>query len=212
MRFLPHDDKFFDLMVNQAHLAVDASAQLVVVFGGEFIDHALVHQTADKLGSLELEGAELMRTITFRLHRSFITPIDPEDIQSFATSIDELIDSLEAIAFRSASYELPKPPRRAAELTLLVDKSVKALSSAVEELERSGVKKPAELSGGCRAIRERTREAEALARGAMRDLFREERDPVPLMQQKEIYQFLDAASQACRRAANVLEIIAVKNS
>jgi len=203
MRLLPRDEKFYDLLTGQAQIAVEASRLLAAGLGGG---------GAQKVRDLERKADQAFRQINTRLHRTFITPIDPEDIHQIASGIDEIIDHIEAAAFRLEAYCSDRPPERLADLARLLNGCVEATLGAMQTLERDGVQKPESLTSCCEEINRRESEMEDRVRDAVGELFRTERDPIALIKHKEVYELLESAADCCENVADALEGIAVKNS
>jgi uncharacterized protein Yka (UPF0111/DUF47 family) len=105
MELLPRDEKFFDLLVEQAHIVSSASKLLAKELGtGD--GRPDWSATAKKIRELECKGDEATRNIYRRLHKTFITPIDPEDLHELATLIDDVLDRLDAVAYRFHAFGL----------------------------------------------------------------------------------------------------------
>lgn len=202
MQLLPRDDKFFDLLVEQAGIVRDASRAVADSLGGG---------AAKKVRELEISGDELVRTINRRLHQTFVTPIDAEDIHQLAELIDEVLDHLDAAAYRFDALGLADSGN-VSEVAGMVNGCVEAMFEAVKILQRDGVKKPDELAACCELINRRELETENRVRELLRDLFANEKDPIALIKQKEIYELLESTGDCCEDVADVLEAIAVKNS
>jgi len=168
--------------------------------------------TARKVRDLERKGDEALRQIYRRLHKTFITPIDPEDIHELATGIDEILDHLDAAAYRFEAYGIGRSAERMPEIARMVYECVAATVEALETLAREGVQKPDELTKRCEKINRRELATEERVREVIRDLFANERDPIVLIKWKEVYELLEATADCCENVATVLEGIAVKNS
>jgi uncharacterized protein len=179
MHLLPRDEKFFDLLVQQTRIAFDASRLIADGLGGA--GQPDFRGTAQKVRDLERKGDEAARQICLRLHQTFITPIDPEDVHLLVTRIDEILDHFDAVA-----------------IARMVHACVEATVEAIETLEREGVKKPEELTKRCEEINRRELEAEDRVRAAVRNLFATERDPIALIKRKEIYELLETAADAAK--------------
>jgi predicted phosphate transport protein (TIGR00153 family) len=203
MHLLPRDDKFYDLLTNQARIAVRAASLLAGGLGDD---------VAQQIRDLEREGDQALRQITRRLHKTFITPIDPEDIHQIASGIDEILDHVEAAAFRIEASGLDRPPERMAEIARMLNGCVEATLQAMQILERDGVGKPDELTRQCDEINRIESEIEDRVRAAVRELYAAERDPIVLIKLKDIYELLETAADCCEDVADTLEGIAVKNS
>jgi uncharacterized protein Yka (UPF0111/DUF47 family) len=210
MHLLPQDEKFFDLLVEQAKIVLDAAR--LIAEGLEGSGQADFVGTAQRVRDLERKEEDAARQIYRRLHKTFITPIDPEDIHELATGIDEILDHLDAAAYRCDAYRLPSSPQGMPEIARLVHDCVRTTVQALETLNRDGVKEPDELTKQCEGIYRRELEIEDRVRQAVRNLFATERDAIALIKQKEIYELFESAGDGCKDVADVLEAIAVKNS
>ncbi len=211
MRILPRDETFFDLLVSQAKNVLEASRLLESGLTGS-AGKTEFNATAQQLRDLERKGDAQLRAILYRLHKTFITPIDPEDVHQLASRIDEILDHLDAAAYRIDAYGLDRPPAGLQDIARQVHGCVQATVEALEVLERDGVKKPDLLTTRCEEINRRESETEDSVRAAVRDLFANERDPITLIKHKEICEFLESAADCCEDVAATLETIAVKNS
>ena len=110
------------------------------------------------------------------------------------------------------AYKLESSPEGMLEIARMVHGCVEATVEAMETLEREGLKKPEELTKRCEQINRRELEVEDRVRTAVCNLFANERDPISLIKQKEIYELLETAADRCENVADVVEAIAVKNS
>ena len=211
MRLLPRDEKFFDLLVEQTRIVLEASAVLSQGMAGNSA-RGNSRDIATRVRELERKGDEALHGIHRRLHKTFITPVDPEDIYQLSARIDDIIDHLDAVAYRFAAFELERSAQRMGEVALMVHGCIQSTVEALEALRSDGVEKSEELLKRCEEINQREVETENCVREAVRNLFRTERDPIALMKQKELYELLESTADCCENVADVLEAIAVKNS
>jgi uncharacterized protein Yka (UPF0111/DUF47 family) len=205
MRFLPHDEKFFDLLVEQGRIAFDASKALAEGLGSS-------RTTAARVRELERKGDEQTRLIYRRLHKTFITPIDPEDVHQLASRIDEILDHLDAAAYRFDAFGLEGSPGPIPQIARMVQGCVESTLKALEALQQDGVGKPDNLTTWCEEINQRELETENRVRELVRDLFATESDPITIMKRRDVYELLESTADCCENVADVLEAIAVKNS
>jgi uncharacterized protein len=211
MELLPRDEKFFDLLIEQAQTVFDAS-NLLAAGLGERSSRSDSLGTAQKVRELERKGKAAVRQIYRRLHQTFITPIDPEDVHALASRIEEILDHLDSVAYRLDAFGLEGSEERMSELARMVHRCVEATLEALRVLRREGVKKPDELTKSCEEINRRELETEERVRSLIRELFKTERDPIALIKQKEVYELFESTAHCCEDVADVLEAIAVKNS
>jgi uncharacterized protein Yka (UPF0111/DUF47 family) len=198
----------FELLLEHARIVLDASDTLAECLknGNQ------VGETARRVRDLEHSGHEALRKICCILRRSFITPIDPEDIHYIGSLSEEILDHLEAVAYRIEAYDMERSRQQISEVSGMAHECVQATYSALETLQREGVRKPDELTRKCEEVSRRESAAEERLRAATRELFVNEHDPIQLMKQKEICGLLKATGDCCEDMADVLEAVAVKNS
>jgi uncharacterized protein len=204
MRLLPRQEKFFDSFLDQARLIVEASRLLkeAVKEGNSHLSRAAV-----RIQQLEHEGDEIIHDTFTRLNQTFITPLDPEDIHSIASRLDDVLDGIEDAAYRMVAYRLEPIPPVAIELCTVVHDSARSLEKAFEKLN-----KDEKLLDDCIEVNRLEDYADLLVRRAVAELFEQEKDPIALIKQKEIYEFLEDTTDRCEDVADVLQNVVVKNS
>src|SRR6202050_4029871 len=171
MELLPRDEKFFDLLIEQAKTVLEASRLLADGLGEGAVQPDSLG-TAQKVRDLERKGDEDARQIYRRLHKTFITPIDPEDIHELASRVDEILDHLDSVAYRLEAFGLEGSFERMSELARMVHGCVEATIEALKVLQREGVKKPDELTKWGEEINRRELATENRVREVIRALFR----------------------------------------
>ena len=204
MRLLPHEEKFFALFLKQTAIIAEASRLLV---DGVRAGNARMATAATDINVLEHRGDEIIHETFTRLNQTFITPIDPEDIHSISTSLDNVLDGIEDTAHRLVSYRINPVPENMIALAELVAGCAKELHSAFEALERNGP-----ILTHCIEINRLENEADRLGRSAVADLFNKEKDAVMVIKLKEVYDFFEATVDSCEDVADVLQTVVVKNS
>ena len=107
MRFLPREEKFFELFLQQVKLISEAANLLLQ---GAEAGNAHLEKAADKITVLEGRADSVLHEIFQRLNQTFITPLDPEDIHSLSTHLDDVIDGMEELAHRMVAYCLEPIP------------------------------------------------------------------------------------------------------
>lgn len=156
---------------------------------------------------LEQQGDEMIHQIFEKLRATFITPIDPEDIQTLATGLDDILDSIEDVTFRVGAYRLDPIPADAVLLGEMINGCCKALEQAVWSLRD---RKP--VIDHLIEVNRLENEADQVERSLVRDLFSTETDAIALIKYKEIYELLEATTDRCEDVADILQNVAVKNS
>lgn len=204
MRFLPREEKFFHYFRQQVAVIREAVSALQTAFHQPSPDFGAV---AEKLAELEHKGDTVLHDVFDKLNQTFITPIDPEDIQALASLLDEVLDYIEDAGFRIAAFEIPEITPELQELVRVLADCGAAMDQAIDALEHQ---RP--LIQHCIEINRLESEADQLERRAVSALFRNEKDPIRLLKYKEIYETLERATDACEDVADRLQNVVVKNS
>jgi len=204
MNLLPRDDKFFQYFQQQVRLISQAADLLVE---GAAAGNAHLANAAHQIHALEEEADGVLHDIYTRLNSTFITPLDPEDIQSLSSHLDDVIDGIEDAVHRMLDYHIDPLPGTAIELCRIVQSCCLILQKAFDALAKG---KPfIEHSIEINRLEEA---ADQLGRAAVRQLFEEEQDPIRVMKLKEIYEFLEQTTDYCEDVADALQNVQVKNS
>jgi predicted phosphate transport protein (TIGR00153 family) len=204
MNLLPKDENFFYLFERHAKILGRASKLLV---SGLNDGYDGVCRIEEDMSMIEDEGDRVVHDIFAQLRSTFITPFDPEDIQSLATSLDDVLDGIEDVTFRIVAYRLKPIP---AAVLLLAEKVSRCCSILAEALGALHKKKP--VLNFCIEINRLENEADKLERNLIAELFRNEKDPIELIRKKEIYELLEATTDRCEDVADVIQNVSVKNN
>jgi uncharacterized protein len=202
-RLIPKEERFYDDFVTLAEEIRRGASILEEMLAPE---HPLWDK-ADEIKEVEHKCDFLTHEIIQRLHRTFVTPLDREDIHSLARSLDDVMDAIDATAAIVRLYQITVVRTEARELARIIMGSADQIVKALKALERRrGVAEPAV------EINRLENEADRMHQIAVRRLFEEERDPVQIMKWKEILDFLEDATDRCEDVANVLEGVVVKHA
>ncbi|HEX6880257.1 MAG TPA: DUF47 family protein [Terriglobales bacterium] len=204
MRFLPREEKFFELFVQQAALISEAATLLLQ---GAEAGNAQLEKCADKITELEGRADNTLHEVFKKLNQTFITPLDPEDIHSLSTHLDDVIDGIEELAHRMVAYELEPIPRPVVEGCREIVQCARSLELAFQALRSNEA-----LVDHCIEVNRIEEVVDHLMRKAIRELFREERDPIRIMKLKEVYDLIEQTTDYCEDVAVALQNVVVKNS
>jgi uncharacterized protein len=204
MRLLPREEKFYGLFLKQVANISEAAR---ILLDGVRAGNARLATSATEIAVLEHRGDELIHEIFTRLNQTFITPIDPEDIHNISAALDNVMDGMEDTSHRLVSYHIDPIPPVMVELAEIVAGCARALTSALEALEKNG-----KILDHCIEINRLENEADRIGRGAVAGLFQHEKDPITLIKLKEVFEFFEATIDACEDVADVLQNVVVKNS
>ena len=203
-RLIPQNEKFYDYFNESANNLVAASERLVDLFDN--FDNP--REKARAIKKLERDGDEITHKIMETLHRSFVTPIDREDIALLTNSMDDMLDYMEGAVKRLFLYRIDQPTPRATEITYIINKVAIELSKAVPLLRYQGRLK--EILPHCVEIHRLENEADDLQHAAVADLFEEETEVREIIKWRDIYDNLERSVDRGEDVANVLEGIVLK--
>ena len=163
-------------------------------------------QIAKRMEALERSGDDVMHRLFARLRQTFITPFDPEDIQSLATAMDNVLDTVEDATFRIVAYRVDPIPPAAVELAQMISSCCRTLEKALHALEekRSVVE-------DCIEVNRLEEQADAIQRTMLAELFSAGTDAITLIKLKDLYELLESATDRCEDVTDVIQNIAVKN-
>lgn len=204
MRLLPREEKFFHYFKDQAALIRQAAGILLlsVKDGTPPLATAAV-----EIARLESKGDEIIHEIFTKLNQTFITPLDPEDIHSLGSHLDDVLDGIEDSIHRINAYHVePIPPAIVELITIIehcgvsIEKAFQALASEKPMLEH------------CIEINRLEDKADQLVRKHIAALFEEETDLFRVIKLKEIYEYLELTTDYCEDVADALQNVVVKNS
>ncbi len=202
-RLVPKEERFYDDFVALAEEIRRGAALLEEMLAPE----QPIRDKADEIKEVEHKCDFLTHEIIQRLHRTFVTPLDREDIHELARSLDDVMDAIDASATIVRLYQIERVRPESRELARIIMASADQVVKALKALERrKGVAEPAV------EINRLENEADRVHQSAVRSLFEEERDPVTIIKWKEILDFLEDATDRCEDVANVLEGVVVKHA
>lgn len=165
---------------------------------------------AQKIKTIEHQTDESVHGLMSKLHKTFVTPIDRMDIHDLAVQLDDILDQAEAAASRIDLYCPDCMPHEIKELTLVLLESVKLVQEMISLLRR--LKKPDRILALTKEIDRLEDEADYIRRSAVARLFREEKDPFELVKWKDIFEYLERATDCCEDVANITEGIVLENT
>ena len=201
-RLIPRDEQFFDLFSKMADEIRKAATQLETMLASDPPDAAM----ADVIKDAEHRCDTLTHDAIQRLHRTFITPFDREDLYALATSLDNVMDSIDHAATLVRLYRIRELPPGARELAHIVSSSAGNLHAALDALAARTPVLPHAVE-----INRLENDADRAYQTAVQTLFDHATDPILLMKWKELLDVLEQITDACEDVANVIESIVVKH-
>jgi len=200
---LPREEEFFDLFIQVARRSKEAAEHLVGLFGEP--ERAAYH--AEQIKRLEHECDQFTHEVVNRLDRTFITPIDREDIYRLASDLDEVIDVIDGVARRAQIFRVGPAPEGVKQLTDVIHRAVGTLALGVQELrKKDGVMQQ------CIEAKRLEEEADILYHTSLARLFETETNAIEVIKWKEIYDNLERCVDEAEDVANALESITLKHA
>jgi predicted phosphate transport protein (TIGR00153 family) len=196
--------KFFDMFVEMAGNLTTGARVLTELLA----DHADVPATVQRIKDIEHQGDDLTHTVLKKLNQTFITPFDREDIHRLASSVDDVLDFVNAAAERMLLYKITNPPKAAGQLAEIIVRQSEAIAAAMALLEKD----QEAVLAHCVKVNQFENEADAVCRAAIGELFDREKDPIRLIKIKELLEVLETATDKAEDAANVMEAVVLKSA
>lgn len=197
---------FFDLFEEAADMAVECSKALIDLI----TDYTDVPQKVKAIEEIEHNCDLHVHKIIELLNKSFITPIDREDIFLIAKEMDDVVDAIEAIAHRCVMYNVQEIRSDVLPLVRLVELSMRELKGLMHLLRT--IKKSEPIMEKVIEINRLENEGDRLYRSAMNALFTTETDAVEVIKWKGIYELIEKSLDACEDVANIVEGVVMKHA
>jgi predicted phosphate transport protein (TIGR00153 family) len=204
--FLPKTEDFIALFDQASENIVKA----VCLFRETVGDLTGLRANVEQLKELEHQGDRITHETLDKLNTTFITPFDREDIHVLATRLDDIIDATDNAAQRLVVYRITKVPPKFLELADLLVESAKEVQKAVLALPDR--KKLTSAITSCVEINRLENEADVIHREALAELFDNAHDAIEVVKLKDLFSFLEEATDRCEDVANVIETIIIKGS
>ena len=187
---------------NLAKKSVQISEELVVM-----LTDLKINECHKKIHTIETEADQLVRDIFSELNRTFITPLDREDMQRVASKLDDTIDHIDGISARLHSYKITTAPPYAMDMAKELVNATKEVELMTSKLRN--IKNPSSMIEHCRKTSEIEHKVDDLYSAAITKLF-ESNDPIEIIKLKDIYEKMESASDRCVDVADVVEDIVLK--
>jgi uncharacterized protein len=199
-------DKFSMLL-----LQITGNLQATTQF---FLDHEIsnqheLHIFLETIKKYETVGDTFVETLMKELNQTFITPIEREDILQLAVDLDDVLDDIEHVAGLFEMYSVTNPTEQMKKFVQKIHECSIEISSAIDCLSK---KKLPAITPYALKIKELESNTDNLLRTAIKNLFANVKDPIKIIQYKEIYEALEGIVNDCRKVAITLESIIMKNA
>ena len=202
-RLIPREMRFYDDFIALGEQIRGGAALLAEMLAPE----RPMWEKADAIKEVEHTCDNLTHEIIQRLHRTFVTPLDREDIHTLASSLDDVIDAIDEAAANVRLYRLDHVRQEARVMAGIIKSCTDQLVVALRAFERrSGV------AAAAVELNRLENEADRIHQNALQRLFDEETDPITIMKWKEVIDLLEEAADRCEDVANVVEGVVVKHA
>lgn len=206
MRIFPKEIDFFEIFDKAANNLTKATSLLVSLM--ENFDN--IEARAKEIYEVEQDGDMLTHDIMKKLNRTFITPIDREDIHALASSMDDILDLVWSGVDRLVVFKIKEPTKEAVEIAKDLQQTTEVVQKTIKELK---AKNYSHVQEHCIEINRLENRIDRIFRDALGKLFDDFSDnPLLIIKWKEIYEHFEDASDRCEDVANVLEGIVLKNA
>ena len=205
MRFIPREEKFYDLFEELAD-KIDEGGKL-------FLDMLLNYDSFEtrlvKLKEIEHEADDITHRTYEKMHTTFLTPIDREDIYALVNKMDSILDMTEAAAVRMSLYKIKAPKEELFQQARILNEAtakVKMIVCGLRDMKNAKM-----ILDACVEINTLENAGDQILRATMARLFEHETDPFELIKWKEIFERFEEALDICEDVSNIVEGIVLKN-
>ncbi|MGH9317711.1 MAG: DUF47 domain-containing protein [Thermoanaerobaculia bacterium] len=199
----PRDEKYFERFTEMARRIHESARILDRFLAGE----EPLPQVAERIKTLEHECDQISHEILRRIDRTFITPIDREDIHRLAVRLDDVIDLIDGTVRRISLFHISAPTALAKTMGGLVVAATGELVEAVSDL-----RKMKGVIAHCIAIKKLENEGDAVFHDAVASLFTDQMPAIEVIKWKDIYENMERCMDQCEAVAHVLESVVLKNT
>ena len=204
---LPHDEKFFSFFDESARIMVEAASLMKQLPKN---DPEVRKKVVARIEELEHDGDTVTHKVFSELNSTFVTPFDREDIQSLASSMDDVIDYIQGSAKRFLLYKIQECRPEMLELIDSLYGSVIELQHGISLL--ADLRRVDDLRTIIQKVNEYEKQADAIFGQAIANLFDNEKDPIYIIKLKEMFVALETATDKCDDVANIFETILIKHA
>jgi predicted phosphate transport protein (TIGR00153 family) len=205
-RLLPRETSFFDFFEQHAAKTVEGCKEFLSLAS----TGANVIAKAKRIKEIEHETDVITHRCVEALHKTFITPIERDDIYRLITRMDDIMDFVEAASERLSLYEIRDMTPEVKDLADVLVRATEQVEQALRGLRN--MKNAEAVVKTCIDINRLENEGDAILRNALARLFRDEKDPITVIKWKEIYESLEAATDRCEDVANIIEGVVLEHA
>ena len=203
---MPREGRFFDLFNAHAAQIVEGSRALALLVANP--EAPTIH--AERVDAAEHSADKITHETIALLHKTFITPIDRDQIHQLINNMDDILDLIQDVAESIVLYDIRRLSPEAQQLAQICQMTCERVKAAVGLL--ADLKDPEAILKTCEEIDRLESDADRVMRSAMSRLFREESDVKQLIKLRTIYEFLELITDRCEDVANIVEGIVLEHS
>jgi uncharacterized protein len=201
---LPKTDNFFAFFESHVALSLEACKTFLELTEGK----ADMVTATTRIQKLEHDADDVTHGCIDTIHKTFITPLDRDDIHKLIKRMDDIIDALDSTTARMELYEIREIRSEALDFAKVLFRAVSELAEAIHGLR--DMKHATDITRHCIEVHHLENEADFILRSALVRLFKEESQPILVMKWKEIYERLEKAADRCEEVANIIEGLVIE--
>ena len=201
---IPQDKIFFQILEKQSELVLKAA----ILFKEMLKEPEDFSENIKKMKLLEHEGDEIVHQMIHKLHKSFITPIDQEDLANLTSLYDDVLDYIDSVANRNFLFKITNPDGVINKFADIIEKQVLEVNIALKQIRKMNQE---EIEKSFKKVHSLENIADDLHDDSMVNLFKE-KDPIRIIIMKEIYDFLEQITDKCEDVCLVIQDIVLKNA
>ena len=201
---IPQDRAFYDLLERESETVLKGAVRLedaVKAFDN-------MEERRKEFKDIEHNGDEIVHDVYERVNRSFITPIDQEDLTRLASGYDDVLDFMNLTMNRLVLFEIKGPTQPMVEVVGIVRASVEQLHSAISSLRKLDA---TVIDKACIEVDRLENEADALLNDSVAALFKSQ-DVIGILKLKEIYEHLETITDRCEDVSLIIRDVLIKHS
>ncbi len=205
-KFFPKDSNFYGLFEKQISYAVEAARFFKQVAAQGYVNE----DTLSKMEEIEHQADNVAHTIIETVNKTFITPIDREDIYALTTEIDDIVDMINTIVSRMKVYNIKGVDKNLVEFAEVIEQSVQAIKLAIGGLKN--IKNVKVVYDACVEVNRLENVGDTMRDQALMELFENMKDPIMVIKLKDIYVDAETVLDVCEDVAHVVDSIMVKQA
>lgn len=206
MRLFPKEEDFFNYFEELADKIEEGSRFFLEMTQKTDYSEAKI----SKLKEMEHEADIIAHRTYEKMHKTFLTPIDREDIYTLVNKMDSILDMIDATASRIRLYKVKNPTGKIIEQAKILHEATKIVKSIIHGLR--DMKNTKMILDGCVEINTLENAGDIVLRTIIAELFDKETDAIELIKKKELYERIEEALDVCEDVSNIVEGIVLKNA